>query len=299
MTVTAVSASGLKAADKSGTSDPYCVFTINGEKVHKTEIYKKQLNPVFKNESFVAPVISRNKAKFEVKIYDWDQFGSNELLAEGTIPIADLESFAAKEVEVPLRGGKILLRLKWEPQLLARKREGTSLLGSTTRILTGVPGDVVGLGVGAGGKVISGGTKVVGGGAKMVGGAIGGGIGAIGGGIGAIGRGFGKIGGHGRNQSTEVPVVQTADGSVLAVPTDTQGDPIIANSRQSVTSTSGVSAANSGPRSVFGDKDSKFNSQCLMTTSFAYSLLFFRKCYYQGYYCWCQRTQGYESRQDK
>ncbi|CAO3625901.1 unnamed protein product [Mucor hiemalis] len=257
LTVTAVSASGLKAADKSGTSDPYCVFTINGEKVHKTETYKKQLNPVFKNESFVAPVMSRNKAKFEVKIYDWDQFGSNELLAEGTIPIADLESFAAKEVDVPLRGGKILLRLKWEPQLLARKREGTSLLGSTTRILTGGAGDVVGLGVGAGGKVITGGTKVVGGGAKIVGGAIGGGIGAIGGGIGAIGRGFGKIGGHSKNQSTEVPVVQTVNGPVLTVPTDGQGEPINTNNRESVVSSSGISVANSTtrPRSVFSDKD--------------------------------------------
>ncbi|GAA5810280.1 hypothetical protein MFLAVUS_003700 [Mucor flavus] len=201
LTVTALSASELKAADKSGTSDPYCVFYVNDEKVYKTETYKKQLSPVFKNETFVAAVARRNKAKFHVKIYDWDQFGANELLAQGDIPIADLESFAAKESNFTLEGGNIMLRMKWEPQLLARKREGTSLLGSTTRILaggTGLAGDVVGLGVGAGGKVITGGTKVVtgavGGGAKLVGGAIGGGIGAIGGGIGAIGGGFGAIG---------------------------------------------------------------------------------------------------------
>ncbi|CAO0794357.1 unnamed protein product [Mucor circinelloides] len=214
LTVTLVSASGLKAADRGGTSDPYCVFRINKEKVYKSQTYKKQLAPVFKNESFTAPVVARNKAEFDVKIYDWDQIGSDTLLAEGPIPIADLESFAVQEVDVPLRGGSIKLRLKWEPQLLARKREGTSLLGSTTRILTGgtgLAGDVVGYGVGAGGKVLTGGTRMVGGaiggGTKVVGGAIGGGIGAIGGGIGAIGRGFGKIGGHGKKPSAEIPIV--------------------------------------------------------------------------------------------
>mgnify|MGYP001415066014 CR=1 FL=1 len=166
LTVTLVSASGLKAADRGGTSDPYCVFRINKEKVYKSQTYKKQLAPVFKNESFTAPVVARNKAEFDVKIYDWDQIGANTLLAEGPIPIADLESFAMREVDVPLRGGSIKLRLKWEPQLLARKREGTSLLGSTTRILTGgtgLAGDVVGYGVGAGGKVLTGGTRMVGG----------------------------------------------------------------------------------------------------------------------------------------
>jgi hypothetical protein len=109
----------------------------------------------------------------------------------------DLESFTTKEIDVPLTGGRIVLRMKWEPQLLARKREGTSLIGSTTRILssgTNIAGDVVGLGVGAGGKVLTGGTKLVGGGTRMVGG-------AINGGIGAIGRGFGKIGGHNKKAS--------------------------------------------------------------------------------------------------
>jgi Ca2+-dependent lipid-binding protein len=53
-----VSASGLKAADKSGTSDPYAVFSLNGQKVYKTETYKKQLNVVFKDEKFTVPVVS-------------------------------------------------------------------------------------------------------------------------------------------------------------------------------------------------------------------------------------------------
>ncbi|KAG2237442.1 hypothetical protein INT48_009571, partial [Thamnidium elegans] len=264
LTVTALSASGLKAADKSGTSDPYCVFYVNDEKVYKTETYKKQLNPDFKNETFVAAVARRNKAKFHVKIYDWDQFGANELLAEGDIPIADLESFAAKESNFALEGGNIMLRMKWEPQLLARKREGTSLLGSTTRILaggTGLAGDVVGLGVGAGGKVITGSTKVVtgavGGGAKLVGGAIGGGIGAIGGGFGAIGRGIGKIGGGNKNASVDMST------PVPASPVSSVSPPIppipashYEQNNQSAISNSVLSSNDSlaRPKSVFEDR---------------------------------------------
>lgn len=53
-----VSASGLKAADKSGTSDPYAVFSLNGQKIYKTETYKKQLNVAFKDEKFTVPVVS-------------------------------------------------------------------------------------------------------------------------------------------------------------------------------------------------------------------------------------------------
>lgn len=266
MTVTALSASGLRAADKSGTSDPYCVFYVNNDKVYKTETYKKQLSPVFKNETFVAPIARRNKAKFHVKIYDWDQIGANTLLAEGDIPIADLESFAAKEVHVPLQGGNIMLRLKWEPQLLARRREGTSLLGSTTRILaggTGLAGDVVGLGVDAGEKVLTGGTKVVtgavGGGAKLVGG-------AIGGGFGAIGRGIGKIGGNGHKKqsvdmTSSVPASPEASVNPPMPPIPTfRHDSSEQINQQSAISNSVVSSNDSlaRPKSVFEDRGSKY-----------------------------------------
>ncbi|KAI8976019.1 C2 domain-containing protein [Pilobolus umbonatus] len=188
LTVTAVSASGLKGVDKSGTSDPYCVFLINGIKVYKTEVYKKQLSPVFRNEIFATPIYKRSKAKLYVKVFDWDQIGSHRLIAEGPIDIEHLESFLTKEQNIQLSQGVLNLRLKWEPQLLARKREGTSLLGSTTRILTGGTG-LAGEVVGAGGKVLDGGTRIVGdvmmGGTKIVGG-----------GIGAIGRGIGRFGGR-------------------------------------------------------------------------------------------------------
>ena len=41
-----------------GTSDPYVVFTVNGERVHKSQVIKKTLNPVWKNEQFTVPIVS-------------------------------------------------------------------------------------------------------------------------------------------------------------------------------------------------------------------------------------------------
>ena len=52
-----------------------------------------------------------------------------------------VESFAAKDVKIPLDGvagvtGSVHVRFLWQPQLLARRKTETSVLGSTTRIGT-------------------------------------------------------------------------------------------------------------------------------------------------------------------
>jgi Ca2+-dependent lipid-binding protein len=59
------------AADKSGKSDPFVVFSIDGEKVHKSATIKKNLNPKWKNESFTAPVVSGYCLFFP--FFDFDQ----------------------------------------------------------------------------------------------------------------------------------------------------------------------------------------------------------------------------------
>lgn len=69
LTVTALRASNLKAADRSGTSDPFVIFTLDDLKVHKTEVIKKNLNPVFKNEMFTVPVVRLCKSQNESDSY--------------------------------------------------------------------------------------------------------------------------------------------------------------------------------------------------------------------------------------
>lgn len=53
-------------------SDPYAVFTLNDEKVFKSETKKKTLAPVW-NEKFEVDVLSRVGADFEVEVFDWNQ----------------------------------------------------------------------------------------------------------------------------------------------------------------------------------------------------------------------------------
>lgn len=58
LTVTLLSANNLKAVDKSGTSDPFVKFTINGDVVYKSAVIKKTCQPVWKNEKFEIPIVS-------------------------------------------------------------------------------------------------------------------------------------------------------------------------------------------------------------------------------------------------
>ncbi|KAI8329298.1 C2 domain-containing protein [Chlamydoabsidia padenii] len=189
LTVTPVSASHLRSADRNGKSDPYVVFTLNGEKIYKTDTYKKTLNPEFntKKETFVLPVPRRIGSKLEAIIYDWDQVGNNEELARGEIKFTDdvLESFEAKQFDIPLTGDSTLkIRLLWQPQLLKQDRQGTSLLNSTTRAFTAVPGHALGAGVSLAGDAVGLGGKVLGTGGK----AVFGGVGKFGSGLRGIGN---------------------------------------------------------------------------------------------------------------
>ncbi|KAG0171493.1 hypothetical protein DFQ28_001023 [Apophysomyces sp. BC1034] len=143
LTVTLISAKNLKAADKSGTSDPYVVFTVNGERLHTSEVVKKTVSPQWKNEQFVAPILSRVTASFRVEVLDWNQIQGHEPLGSGGISIrgGSVESFVARDVLIPLDGvsgvsGSVRVRLLWQPQLLVRKKTHTSMLATTTRIFT-------------------------------------------------------------------------------------------------------------------------------------------------------------------
>ncbi|KAI8059246.1 C2 domain-containing protein [Gongronella butleri] len=226
LTVTPISATHLRSADRNGKSDPYVVFMLDGKKMFKTETYKKTLNPKFnaKKETFVMPVRRRIGAKLEAIIFDWDQVGSDEELARVMVPFtADtLESFTAREVELPLsEDGKSLLKLRllWQPQLLARAKQGTSLLGTATRTFTAVPGQALGAGVslagdavGLGGKVLGTGGKAIGSGGK----AIVGGVGRVGGGIVGLGSRLGRSGTTRSNATNQ---------NTLAVPDNTSARP--------------------------------------------------------------------------
>lgn len=67
--MTLLSAKNLKAVDKTGTSDPFVKFIVNGEQVHKSAVIKKELNPVWKNETFQVPIVSFFSVVFCIFFY--------------------------------------------------------------------------------------------------------------------------------------------------------------------------------------------------------------------------------------
>ena len=57
----------LNRAFSIGTSDPYVLVILNGERVYKTEVKKKSLTPVW-NETFTAMLNSRVGADFTIEV---------------------------------------------------------------------------------------------------------------------------------------------------------------------------------------------------------------------------------------
>ncbi|RUP50358.1 hypothetical protein BC936DRAFT_139503 [Jimgerdemannia flammicorona] len=236
LVVTVLKASKVMAADRGGTSDPYIVLSLNGEKVHKTETVKKTLDPIFSNEQFTIPVPSRTGADFRFEIFDWNQVQQAKSLGGGIIPLGGdhVQSFVSVEKEfqitgVPGASGTLRLRLLWQPELLARKKTST-VLGGATRVLTSAPGAVLG-GTKA---MVGGGAHLAGEGVQLGGKILGGGLRASGS---VLSSGIGLMSGKKKKNSSsdDIPAPLLVEGSV-AIPNVSQPQQSI--STEPVTTTS-------------------------------------------------------------
>ncbi|CAG8609165.1 985_t:CDS:10 [Rhizophagus irregularis] len=143
------------------TSDPFAVFTLNNEKVHKTKTIKKNCNPEF-NESFNVTVLSRSTSVFEVDVFDWNQIGNDKKIASGSIQLDDLPPYEKTVKEIQLKnelskstapGGKFILHIVFRPSLVGRKKQNSGVVDGAARALTGI-------GSGVGNVVTSSGTFV-------------------------------------------------------------------------------------------------------------------------------------------
>ncbi|KAJ3086858.1 hypothetical protein HK102_012336 [Quaeritorhiza haematococci] len=111
-------AENLEAVDSNGTSDPYCVVMINQDKVHKTKIHKKTLNPVFNETCEKIAIVSRQRSKLVVEVKDFNKIQKHVTL--GTVSI-QLSRLVPSQVITDVyrlegaRSGTIKLRLYFEP----------------------------------------------------------------------------------------------------------------------------------------------------------------------------------------
>lgn len=178
LTVWALSAKGLRGADRGGKySDPYVTLQLNGERVFKSKIVKKTLNPTWDEKLGECEVPSRVGAKSIFEVFDWDQVGTPDKLGQAIVDLAELEPFESTEKTYSLtgkgalEGGTLTLRFIFRPEFIStRGRKGTSL----GRTFTHGVGGVGRMGVGAVGNVGKVGVGAVGGVGRGVGGVVGG-----------------------------------------------------------------------------------------------------------------------------
>ncbi|CAA7258740.1 unnamed protein product [Cyclocybe aegerita] len=135
----------IRGVDRGGKSDPFAVFSLNGQKVFKSQTKKKTLTPEW-NEQFEVSVPSRVAADFSVEVFDWNQIEQSKSLGSGSIDIADIEPFEAKEVLVNLshtkhgEKGQVRLRLVFQPEIIAKSRKNTSTFSTAGRAMTTIGG---------------------------------------------------------------------------------------------------------------------------------------------------------------
>jgi Ca2+-dependent lipid-binding protein len=143
----------VHGADRSGKSDPYVIFNLNGSKVYKSQTKKKTLTPAW-NESFQVPVPSRVGADFLLEVFDWNQVEQAKSLGTGRIELADLEPLQLTERAIPLSSakhgdkGEIRVRMLFRPEMVARSRGKTSTFSTAGRAMTQIGGLPLGAGRG-------------------------------------------------------------------------------------------------------------------------------------------------------
>jgi hypothetical protein len=185
-------------------------------------------------------------AKYSCNFFPFPFIGSTG------ISLSRLQSFEAQELDLPLEGvkkvtGSVHIRILWQPQLLARKKQHTSILSSGSNLVTGTAGATLGAGVAVigGGAAIAGeglqlGTKVVGGGihagTKVIGGGVNVGTKVIGGGGKALGGGLNSVFGMVRKSSKHDVKTEGLETNQLGS-TLSPGSGAIPNSQSSSTST--------------------------------------------------------------
>ncbi|OUM69088.1 hypothetical protein PIROE2DRAFT_19734 [Piromyces sp. E2] len=75
--------------DSSGTSDPFVIFNLNGNKVYQTKEIKKNLEPVW-NEKFDVNIRSRKCAQLEIELMDWNKVEKSTLIGTGVLSLIGL-----------------------------------------------------------------------------------------------------------------------------------------------------------------------------------------------------------------
>ncbi|XP_043080926.1 multiple C2 and transmembrane domain-containing protein 1-like [Puntigrus tetrazona] len=89
----------LVVRDRSGTSDPFVKFKLDGKNIYKSKVVNKNLNPIW-NESFSFSVRDLDQV-LHLKVYDRD-LRSNDFMGSSSIPLCKLELDRIIPMTLPL-----------------------------------------------------------------------------------------------------------------------------------------------------------------------------------------------------
>ncbi|KAJ1980045.1 Tricalbin-2, partial [Dimargaris cristalligena] len=180
-----VDAQDLPAADNSGTSDPYVVVSLNGEKVHKTPAIKKTLAPVWHSNVDV-PVMARHLARLQFEVFDWNKIQNHTRLGLMDLSLGELPADELVFAYYPIYDthsqecGRIRLRMLFSPRYVNEAETKLTVMHAAE-------------------SVVKAPIKMATGSAHLAGKAIGFGGHAVGGGARALGSALGSITGLGRH----------------------------------------------------------------------------------------------------
>jgi len=125
------------AVDSSGTSDPYVVFNLNGNKVYTTNEIKKTLDPVW-NEKFDINIRSRKCAQLEIKLMDWNKVEKSKEIGTGVLSLVGLVPNQNLVVPVDIMSkedkkvGVVNLVLNFSPQCVASSEQDKKISGENS-----------------------------------------------------------------------------------------------------------------------------------------------------------------------
>ncbi|XP_055347063.1 synaptotagmin-C-like [Paramacrobiotus metropolitanus] len=101
LTLQVLRARNLKAADKTGFSDPYCKILVvpgRAEYKYRTRHIQQNLNPEWK-ETFTFQGIDPNEIhhkKIEITVWDWDRLSADDFLGEVIVDLTGIQNCSPK-----------------------------------------------------------------------------------------------------------------------------------------------------------------------------------------------------------
>ncbi|XP_061078073.1 synaptotagmin VIII [Conger conger] len=94
VTVGVMEASGLKAMDLGGTSDPYVRLYIlpSNTKTYETKVFRSTLNPAFNEHfTFQVPQAELGRSTLVLQVFDFNRFTKHDIIGELRLPLGEVD----------------------------------------------------------------------------------------------------------------------------------------------------------------------------------------------------------------